>query len=150
MAQQVIRKTENVPCRECHGKGGLSRVVSPASTQEVTCRSCSGRGRILFDVCGDCHGDGKVKERVEAQVVNSTCTQCGGRGYLVQVVELTQGVVAVQCSACGGAGGQFDVPRDRSVPSPYVKCGVCKGTGKVLTPGIQKRVIQPPSRLDGD
>jgi DnaJ-class molecular chaperone len=152
------RITEKVSCLECCGRGEFKTVTKPAREyqREATCQVCRGLGRVRLAVCSTCNGDGKVTEQVleVEEAVVRVCDNCGGEGYLVQVVEIiargtTQAIVWM-CDACGGAGGFFEGEAIRGT-TPYVKCRRCRGLGKKMgppEPRVDKRVIQPPSRLN--
>jgi len=52
-------------CKQCNGSGVVTRVqqtILGAMQTQTTCNACSGEGRIIKDKCGNCHGDGVVRD----------------------------------------------------------------------------------------
>jgi DnaJ-class molecular chaperone len=149
-ADSMTRHVEKVPCPECKEKGSFTDQAETVKEKESTCGRCYGLGRIGLHLCPLCRGDGKIREVVKVEAIVRKCSECGGHGYLVQIVEITEGhFIDWQCSACGGAGGRFAVPYERSQASRYEKCGACGGEGKRMRHTSHRRIVQPPSRLDG-
>ena len=65
-------------------------------------------------ICEECEGSGSADGEVD------TCSQCGGRGMVVQKHMLAPGIfqqVQMQCDKCGGKGKTIKKP-----------CKVCSGT----------------------
>lgn len=63
--------TPPVPCGNCGGSGEERHVQRSVFGQFVSvgpCRACGGEGRIIEEVCGKCHGDGRVRTEREVEV----------------------------------------------------------------------------------
>ena len=84
--------------------------------------------------CPDCHGTG-----CEAGSSPETCTQCGGRGYVVTQQRTPFGVMQSQqpCPHCGGRGTIIKNP-----------CKTCHGTGK--TAARKTLEVKIPAGIDDD
>ena len=84
--------------------------------------------------CPDCHGT-----RCEAGSSPETCTQCGGRGYVVTQQRTPFGVMQSQqpCPHCGGRGTIIKNP-----------CKTCHGTGK--TAARKTLEVKIPAGIDDD
>lgn len=76
-------------CTTCRGAGKISRPVDSILGRMMTtetCPACRGYGDVLKDPCGDCSGQGRVRERVSftvkipAGVRDGTRIQLAGRG----------------------------------------------------------------------
>ena len=73
-------------------------------------------------ICEECEGSGSADGTVE------TCSQCGGRGMVVQKHMLAPGIfqqVQMQCDRCGGQG--------KTIKKPCAICGGSKVVKKVAT-----------------
>lgn len=84
--------------------------------------------------CPDCHGSGCA-----AGTSPETCTQCGGRGYVVTQQRTPFGVMQSQqpCPHCGGRGTIIKDP-----------CKTCRGTGKT---NVRKTLeVKIPAGIDDD
>lgn len=84
--------------------------------------------------CPDCNGSG-----CEAGSSPETCTQCGGRGYVVTQQRTPFGVMQSQqpCPHCGGRGTIIKNP-----------CKTCRGTGKT---SVRKTLeVKIPAGIDDD
>ena len=84
--------------------------------------------------CPDCNGSG-----CEAGSSPETCTQCGGRGYVVTQQRTPFGVMQSQqpCPHCGGRGTIIKNP-----------CKTCRGTGK--TSARKTLEVKIPAGIDDD
>ena len=84
--------------------------------------------------CPDCNGSG-----CEAGSSPETCTQCGGRGYVVTQQRTPFGVMQSQqpCPHCGGRGTIIKNP-----------CKICRGTGK--TSARKTLEVKIPAGIDDD
>ena len=84
--------------------------------------------------CPDCNGSG-----CEAGSSPETCTQCGGRGYVVTQQRTPFGVMQSQqpCPHCGGRGTIIKNP-----------CKTCRGTGKTSTRKTLE--VKIPAGIDDD
>ena len=84
--------------------------------------------------CPACHGTG-----CEAGSSPETCTQCGGRGYVVTQQRTPFGVMQSQqpCPHCGGRGTIIKNP-----------CKTCHGTGK--TAARKTLEVKIPAGIDDD
>lgn len=84
--------------------------------------------------CPDCHGSGCA-----AGTSPETCTQCGGRGYVVTQQRTPFGVMQSQqpCPHCGGRGTIIKNP-----------CKTCRGTGK--TNARKTLEVKIPAGIDDD
>lgn len=84
--------------------------------------------------CPDCNGNG-----CESGTSPETCTQCGGRGYVVTQQRTPFGVMQSQqpCPHCGGRGTIIKNP-----------CKTCRGTGKTSTRKTLE--VKIPAGIDDD
>lgn len=84
--------------------------------------------------CLDCNGTG-----CEPGTTPETCTQCGGRGYVVTQQRTPFGVMQSQqpCPHCGGRGTIIKNP-----------CKTCRGTGK--TSARKTLEVKIPAGIDDD
>lgn len=84
--------------------------------------------------CPDCNGSG-----CEAGSSPETCTNCGGRGYVVTQQRTPFGVMQSQqpCPHCGGRGTIIKNP-----------CKTCRGTGK--TSARKTLEVKIPAGIDDD
>ena len=84
--------------------------------------------------CPDCNGSG-----CEAGSSPETCTQCGGRGYVVTQQRTPFGVMQSKqpCPHCGGRGTIIKNP-----------CKTCRGTGK--TSARKTLEVKIPAGIDDD
>ena len=84
--------------------------------------------------CPDCNGTG-----CEPGTSPETCTQCGGRGYVVTQQRTPFGVMQSQqpCTRCGGKG--------KIIKNP---CKVCHGSGRVATKKTLE--VSIPMGIDDD
>ena len=84
--------------------------------------------------CPDCNGTG-----CEPGTSPETCTQCGGRGYVVTQQRTPFGVMQSQqpCPHCGGRGTIIKNP-----------CKTCRGTGK--TSARKTLEVKIPAGIDDD
>lgn len=84
--------------------------------------------------CPDCNGSG-----CEAGSSPETCTQCGGRGYVVTQQRTPFGVMQSQqpCPHCGGRGTIIKNP-----------CKTCRGTGKISARKTLE--VKIPAGIDDD
>ena len=67
-----------------------------------------------FETCDDCDGHGGHGE--------STCSECGGRGYVIKQSNTILGVIQTKatCSECNGKGKSYKT-----------RCNTCKGNGRI-------------------
>ncbi len=84
--------------------------------------------------CPDCNGNGCAPGTSP-----ETCTECGGRGYVVTQQRTPFGVMQSQqpCSHCGGRGTIIKNP-----------CKTCRGTGK--TSARKTLEVKIPAGIDDD
>ncbi len=62
---------ESSTCQECQGRGQVTQVQqTPLGRvqQTTTCRRCEGTGTIYAETCGDCRGEGYVREEATLTV----------------------------------------------------------------------------------
>ena len=103
-------------CARCNGRGLVQ--------MQSTCASCNGSGRSVGQ-CGTCSGSGR-----------RMCSNCGGRGQIVNPVAVGVGIAnifgaakgrggiptgpsTITCMSCGGRG--------------YMACSGCGGAGTVTS-----------------
>jgi molecular chaperone DnaJ len=48
-------------CETCQGMGQV-RIQQGFFSIQQTCPSCQGEGHVIVDPCGDCHGEGRIRE----------------------------------------------------------------------------------------
>ena len=86
------------------------------------------------DTCPECHGTGAAPGTSP-----ETCTECGGRGYVVTQQRTPFGVMQSQqpCPHCGGRGTIIKNP-----------CKTCRGTGK--TSARKTLEVKIPAGIDDD
>lgn len=82
--KKTVQFTRSKACGTCHGTGskpgsrpescrrcgGRGQVVQSAGILRVqtTCPMCHGAGVVISDPCGECHGNGYVKDRVKLDI----------------------------------------------------------------------------------
>ena len=104
-------------------------------TFEEAAHGCSKKVTVnRQQTCPDCSGSG-----AEKGTSPETCTQCGGRGYVVTQQRTPFGVMQSQqpCPTCGGRGTIVKNP-----------CKTCRGTGK--TTSRKTLDVTIPAGIDDD
>ena len=104
-------------------------------TFEEAAHGCAKKITINWQqTCPDCNGNG-----CEAGSAPETCTNCGGRGYVVTSQRTPFGVMQSQqpCPHCGGRGTIIKNP-----------CKTCRGTGK--TSARKTLEVKIPAGIDDD
>ncbi len=81
--------TQAISCNECGGSGQVRRVRQSILGQMVTastCARCGGLGQVVVSPCGDCRGEGRVRDQrtytveVPGGVDNGATLRLTGRG----------------------------------------------------------------------
>ena len=122
-------RTANAP------RKGHDIQASVILTFEEAAHGCSKKITInRQQTCPDCNGNGCAPGTSP-----ETCTECGGRGYVVTQQRTPFGVMQSQqpCSHCGGRGTIIRNP-----------CKTCRGTGK--TAARKSLEINIPAGIDDD
>jgi len=109
-------------CKDCSGTGELYKFFR--KTVEVECRVCEGKGKLLVP-CRSCHGTGRFVKQDKGLKINVVCKTCKA-----DESKKIDGVyhVEVKCKKCKGKGTIRKVALDDKIKSTTF-CKTCRGRG---------------------